>query len=118
MKTSFTSFFGLSGAIALAVSQIPGLSAQGRMWALIASAVSVALLGYYAADQRPRPPMPCALFIALVLGTLAVATCGCRVGGLAVKVVSPAFGSLSLGIGNGAIGTQPSQQTNSMLHAP
>jgi hypothetical protein len=116
MKVSLTSVFGIVGALALAVSQVDGLPSAVHLHCLIVSAVCVALLGFYAADRTPRPPLPAAMVLAVVLVVLCGVCSGCRVGGFALKVASPTFGSVGITVGNGAIGNAAVSQTNSWLH--
>ena len=104
MKLSYTSVFGCLGAIALAVSQVPGLPSTLHTVCVCISAASVAALGYHAADATPRPPTPPIVLFALLLGALLVACAGCKVGGLGVSVSSPPFGSVGITLDGGVIG--------------
>jgi hypothetical protein len=85
---------------------------------LILSAVCVALLGYFAADKHPRPPLPSALIVAIVLGGLVVLCSGCRLGGFALQVKSPTFGSIGVAFDSGAIGNAAVASTNAAHHIP
>ena len=104
MKLSMTTIFGILGAIALAVSQVAGLPATVHMVCVVVSAACVAGLGYHAADQTPRPPVPPFMAFAAMLIGFAVLLAGCKVGGLGVQVASPAFGSVGVSLDGGVIG--------------
>jgi len=104
MKISITTVFGTLGAIALAVSQVAGLPATVHLVCVCLSAACVAGLGYHAADQTPRPPLPPIVLFAMMLIGFAVLLAGCKVGGLAVQVSSPAFGSVGVSLDGGVIG--------------
>ena len=45
-----------------------------------------------------------ALILAVVLGGLTLIAAGCKVGGLAVRVSNPTFGSVGIGLDGGVIG--------------
>ena len=104
MKISLTSLFGCLGAIALAVSQVPGIPGTLHLVCVCVSAAAVAALGYHASDATPRPPMPPIMLFALLLCSLLVACAGCKVGGLGVAVSSPPFGSVGITLDGGVIG--------------
>jgi hypothetical protein len=104
MKMSLTTLFGLFGAIAGAVSQVPGIPTDVRLIMVCITAACVAGLGYHASDQQPRPPLSpltcsCALIVAIMM-----VCAGCKVGGLGIQVASPAFGSVGVSLDGGVIG--------------
>ena len=104
MKLSLTTLFGCLGAAALAVAQVDGITPTLHMVCVCVGAACVAGLGYHASDAKPRPPLPpMVLFVAMLL--MFVFTCmGCKVGGLALEVKSPAFGSVGVALDGGMIG--------------
>jgi hypothetical protein len=104
MKLSYTTFFGMLGAMTFAVSQVVGLPALVHLVCVCVSAACVAGLGYHAVDQTPRPPVPPLVLFAAMLIAFAVMLAGCKVGGLGVSVSSPAFGSVGLSLDGGVIG--------------
>ena len=104
MRLSLTTIFGLLGAISLAVSQVTGLSVTAHLICVCISAACVAGLGYHAADQTPRPPLPPLTCFLLLLVCLIVCCCGCKVGGFGVELKSPAFGSVGVSLDGGVIG--------------
>ena len=104
MKLSLTTVFGTLGAMALAVSQVSGLSATFHLFCVCVAAAAVAGLGYHAADQSPRPPLPPIACFVVLLAILLVMMTGCKVGGLGVEVKSPAFGSVGVSLDGGVIG--------------
>ena len=116
MKFSLTTFFGVIGAVALAVAQVSGLSPTLHTVLVCISSACVAGLGYHATDKVPRPPLPpLAMFVALGAATLLFCA-GCRVGGLAFKVTSTQFGTVGIALDGGVIG-KASMPTNSSVPA-
>ena len=118
MKNSLTSFFGIAGAVAMAVSQVVGLSPCVHTGCLVVSAVCVALLGWNAADKRPRPPLPCGFILACAIGVLAFTCSGCRLGGFVLNVKSAQFGTLGLAFDSGSIGNRAVSHTNALHQLP
>ena len=112
MKTSFTTMFGVLGAVSLALTQLTELTSAEHKAAVIGSAICVALLGYCSNDKTPCPPIPPALLIAGALGGLVLACSGCRLGGFALHVKSQQFGSVGLAFDSGTIGNVAVSGTN------
>lgn len=100
----------LAGVVA-GLSMLSGYdSALPQPWPRIlhvVSAVALALLGYHAVDCTTCPGNKlrrAAAGLALVACMLLV---GCVVSSLRLGVSSPAFGSVQLSIGGGAVGNRP-----------
>jgi hypothetical protein len=104
MKYSITTIAGLSGAIALSVSQVPNLPTWLHTACIVTVAASVALVGYHAQDRSGKPPATPAATLAIIGAALALSLTGCKVGGLGVQVSSPAFGSVGVTLDGGLIG--------------
>jgi len=117
MKFSLTTVFGVLGAIALSVSQVNGINPTVHLFCVCVSAACVAGLGYHAADQFPRPPLPPVVLFIVLLAALTCLLCGCRLGGFALEVKSPAFGSVGVAIDGGMIG-KGKMPTNSLAPLP
>jgi peptidoglycan/LPS O-acetylase OafA/YrhL len=118
MKISLTTLCGVAAAIAVAISQVQGCPEALRLHLLIVSAVCVALLGYFAQDRHPRPPLPAALILAVVVGGLAMVCSGCRLGGFTMQVKSPTFGSVGVAFDSGSIGNRAVSHTNALHQLP
>lgn len=107
MKTnlrSYTSLAGLVGAMAMAASEVPGISPRWHLVCDLVVATSLAAMGYHARDRQGRKPVSkCTIVSALLVAGVLTAT-GCRVGGLGLAVHSPTFGSVALDLDGGVIG--------------
>jgi hypothetical protein len=62
--------------------------------------------------------MPCALFLALALVTLAAVSSGCRLGGFVLNVKSAQFGTVGLAFDSGSIGNRAVSHTNALHQLP
>jgi hypothetical protein len=105
MTRSPTTIYGAIAAATGALSQVQGLPPRIQTAAVAVAAISVALMGFFAADAKPTPVLPVTTgLIVLAIAALLVAT-GCTLGGFGLDVSSPTFGSVTLDIGHGTIGS-------------
>jgi energy-converting hydrogenase Eha subunit B len=104
MKYSPTTVFGMLGAIALAVANVPGLAPWALTACHVVSVACVAGIGYHAQDRSAKPPSAPGASAAILLAASLVALTGCKVGGLGIEVKSPTFGSVGISLDGGIIG--------------
>lgn len=105
MKKFILSFLGALSAAAGALSQVPGIPHNTKLWSLSIAAVSGALfLFFWQAHKTPLPRLALSLTIALFLSLTVL---GCSLAAFKARVASPAFGSLAVEVGGGSIGNRP-----------
>ena len=104
MNFSRTTLAGIMGAIALAVANGSPVGSDLHNFALVLSALAVAILGWHAQDKNPPPPKAPLVMLAIGLGVALLFSSGCKVGGFGMQVASPAFGTLGVQLDGGVIG--------------
>ena len=107
MKDTKTTVCGLTAGIAAAMLAVPGLPPWLTLTLKLMVAASMGTLGFFAKD-RPSG-------IALLTGGLCLGLAGCAVPPwLHVKVNSPTFGSVEVGLHPGAIRSTNEAQPKSL----
>jgi hypothetical protein len=99
-----TTICGAVAAAAGALSQVPGLPSDVKLWTVCIAAVALALFGFFAKDAAPAPRVPTIVAGALVALAVILIAAGCTVARFSLGFSNPSLGSLRISVGGGAVG--------------
>ena len=106
-----TTLCGAVAAAAGALAALPDLPRNVHLTCVAVASVSVALLGFFAADTTPTAKLKGPLVLLIAGLTIVAAATGCAVTGLKLNASNPAWGTIELSIGGGSIGNHTNPPT-------
>lgn len=104
MKNWRTSLAGAVAAASMIGFSDTGLEPPWPKVLMIICAVALGALGWHSVDCKTCPGVSLRQAAGLAVVLLVVVLAGCTLSALRVKLSSPAFGSLDVGLGGGSIG--------------